>query len=100
SLSAYSTYIAYTTRFRSILHHEKGRKACAPTRVPLRFSTAAWKIEDFNLLLKERLQHCVLQQAAIKLEILADAPQPRAPANDTLDRKSTRLNYSHVRTSD
>ncbi|HLV27576.1 MAG TPA: DNA polymerase Y family protein [Burkholderiaceae bacterium] len=67
-----------------ILHHEKGRKACAPTRVALRFSTAAWKIEDFNLLLKERLQHCVLQQAAIKLEILADAPQPRAPANDTL----------------
>ena len=67
-----------------VLHHEKGRHACPPTRLALRFSTALWEIEDFNLLLKERLRHCVLQGRVIRLEIMADTPQPREPANDAL----------------
>ncbi len=79
--------------FLFVLHHEKGRRACAPTRIELRFSVAVWKVEDINLLLKERLGHCVLKRTAIKLEIMADAPHPRAPANDSLFPDPSR--YAH-----
>lgn len=70
--------------FLLILHHEKGRHALPPTRLALRFSAATWRIEDFTLLLKERLQHCRLQRPVIRLELIADTPQPRPAANDTL----------------
>ncbi len=70
--------------FLLILHHEKGRHALSPTRLGLRFSTATWRIQDFNLLLKERLQHCSLQRPVIRLELIANAPQPRLVAADTL----------------
>lgn len=67
-----------------LIHHEKGRQACSPTRVALRFSDATWRLEDFNRILKERLQHCNMQRAAIGLELIADPSHGRAPANDTL----------------
>lgn len=70
--------------FMFILHHEKGHTACPPTRLALRFSAAAWRLEDFNLLLKERLHHCALQRSAIKLEIIAGPPQPRNVVSSTL----------------
>src|SRR5690606_17456485 len=70
--------------FVLLLHHEKGRHACPPTRVELRFSAATWRLEDFNRVLKESLQHCTLRQAAIRLELIAGPAHPRAPANDTL----------------
>lgn len=70
--------------FLLVLHHEKGRHALAPTRLALRFSAATWRIEDFTLLLKERLQHCSLQRPVIRLELIANAPQPRLAATDTL----------------
>lgn len=70
--------------FELLLHHEKGRHARLPLRLILRFSTALWEIDDFNLLLKEHLRHCQLQGRVVRLEIRADAPQPRQPANDTL----------------
>lgn len=70
--------------FVLLIHHEKGRQACPPTRIPLRFSDATWHIEDFNRVLKERLQHCHMQRAAIGLELVAGPSQGRAPANDTL----------------
>ena len=70
--------------FVLVLHHEKGRHAAPPTRVALRFSAAAWRLEAFNLLLKERLSHVLLQRAAIRLELISGPPHPRAPASDTL----------------
>ncbi|NLC36424.1 MAG: DNA polymerase Y family protein [Alcaligenaceae bacterium] len=70
--------------FQLILHHEKGRLACAPTTLALRFSAATWRMEDFNRVLKERLQHCILPRPAIRLELIAGPSQPRAPASDTL----------------
>lgn len=70
--------------FELILHHEKGRLACPPTRVELRFSAATWRLDDFNRVLKERLQHCPLRRAAIRLELVAGPALRRAPANDTL----------------
>lgn len=67
-----------------ILHHEKGRHALPPTRLPLRFSSTTWRLDDFTLLLKERLQHCSLERPVIRLELLANSPQPRIAPSDTL----------------
>lgn len=70
--------------FVFLMHHEKGRVTAPPTQLTLRFSDPAWRLDDFNLLLKEQLQHCRLQRAAVRLEIIAGPPVSRAPANDTL----------------
>lgn len=70
--------------FLLILHHGKGRHALPATRLSLRFSTATWHIEDFTLLLKERLQHCELKRPVVQLELAADAPLARPPVCDTL----------------
>lgn len=70
--------------FRLIFHHEKGRLACPPTQLDLRFSAATWRLEDFNRVLKERLQHSALPRPAIRLELIAGPSHPRAPVSDTL----------------
>mgnify|MGYP001343400659 CR=1 FL=1 len=70
--------------FSLILHHEKGRHACPPTVVSLRFSDATWRLEDFNRLLAERLNHSTVQRQVIALELSAGPAHARAPANDTL----------------
>lgn len=70
--------------FVLLLHHEKGRQACRPGQLQLRFSAATWRVEDFNRVLKEKLRHVRLSQAAIRLELIAGPSQPRAPANDSL----------------
>lgn len=70
--------------FTLLLHHEKGRQSCPPTELTLRFSAATWRLEDFNRVLKERLQHCVLRLPAIRLELVAGPAHPRAPVSDTL----------------
>ena len=70
--------------FALTLHHEKGRHACPPTAVALRFSAATWRIEDFNRLLTERLNHVTVRRQVIALELTAGPAHPRAPANDTL----------------
>lgn len=70
--------------FVLLLHHEKGRHACPPTQLALRFSAATWRHEDFNRVLKERLQHGRLQRTVIRLELIAGPSQRRAPANDSL----------------
>lgn len=67
-----------------VLHHEKGRHACEPTRIALRFSAATWRLDDFNRLLQERLRHIVLHRAAVRLELVSGPPHPRAPVSDTL----------------
>lgn len=66
------------------LHHEKGRHACPPSRVEMRFSAATWRLEDFNRVLRERLHQSRLQRPVIRLELIAGPSQPRAPANDSL----------------
>jgi len=70
--------------FVLVLHHEKGQRACPPTQVALRFSAATWRIEDFNRVLKERLQHCPLRRPVIRIELIAGPSHGRAPANDAL----------------
>lgn len=70
--------------FMLVIHHEKGRLACPPTQLALRFSATTWRIEDFNRVLKERLRHGMLRRAAIKLELIAGPSHRRAPASDTL----------------
>lgn len=50
----------------------------------MRFSAATWRLEDFNRVLKEQLQHCVLRLPAIRLELVAGPAYPRAPVSDTL----------------
>src|SRR5690606_11802561 len=70
--------------FVLVLHHEKGRHACPPTPVGLRFSDATWQLEAFNLLLRERLRPLSLKRAVVKLELIAGAPHPRAPVSETL----------------
>lgn len=67
-----------------VLHHEKGRQAEPPTHVVLRFSMAAWRLDEFNLILKERLGHVVLRKAVIRLELVSGPALPRAPASATL----------------
>lgn len=67
-----------------LIHHAKGRDSCPPTRVALRFSAATWRLEDFNRILKEQLQHVVLKRPAIRLELAAGVSHPRAPASETL----------------
>ncbi len=67
-----------------LMHHEKGRSAVAPTPVALRFSDATWRIEDFNRLFRESLQHHRLHRRIAALELVAGTPHPRTPANDTL----------------
>lgn len=67
-----------------VLHHEKGRHAPAPTRVVLRFSIAAWRLEDFNLILKEQLGRVVLRQTVVRLELISGPALPRAPVSETL----------------
>ena len=70
--------------FTLLIHHEKGRQPCPPTPLMLRFSAATWRLEDFNRVLKEQLQHCVLRQPAIRLELLAGPAHPRTPVSHTL----------------
>lgn len=66
------------------IHHEKGRQACPPTQLTLRFSAATWHLGDFNRVLKEQLQRCQLRRPAIRLELLAGPSLPRAPVSETL----------------
>lgn len=70
--------------FTLLIHHEKGRQSCAPTRVAPRFSAASWRLEDFNRILKEQFQHCTLPLPAVRLELVAGPSHPRAPVAETL----------------
>lgn len=83
-----------------ILHHEKGRHACPPTPVALRFSAATWRLEEFNRLLTERLHHSTVQRNVIAVELAAGPAHPRAPSNDTLFPDPARVRQDEYRLLD
>jgi len=67
-----------------LLHHEKGRHACPPTRITLRLSENAWQPNDFIHVLQEQLHRLALAAPVIGLSLDASQPTPRTTASGGL----------------
>ena len=67
-----------------LLHHEKGRKAQAPTLLHLRFSQATWLVHEFLPVLKETLNACLLPAPVIAVTLRVTQTENRAAPKTSL----------------
>jgi protein ImuB len=67
-----------------LMHHEKGRHACPPTRIVVKLSENAWEPGEFVHVLQEQLHRVVLDAPVIGLSLDASQPVSRVTSSGGL----------------